>query len=152
MLVSPVRASRSMSSIFVANGIVAFSFWSPSRGPTSTIRTWLLNEGGRASVAVANPRRERSCVRRRDRRNSGVSATIFESVHPTSRFRELFEAVDVFRHERSEGGLSHTIGIGKTASRAILNPNPVQLSDPFLVLCSLDVTRCICRAKVWVVN
>lgn len=41
MAETPVLASRSMSSIFVASGIVFFSFCSPSRGPTSTSLTLL---------------------------------------------------------------------------------------------------------------
>ena len=40
MVVKPVLASLSISSILVANGIVFFSFCNPSRGPTSTMRTW----------------------------------------------------------------------------------------------------------------
>lgn len=39
ILRSPVIASRCISSIFVFRVIVAFSFCSPSLGPTSTIRT-----------------------------------------------------------------------------------------------------------------
>jgi len=39
MVRTPVFASLSTSSIFVANEIDAFSFWRPSLGPTSTIRT-----------------------------------------------------------------------------------------------------------------
>ena len=39
ILRSPVIASRCISSIFVFRAIVAFSFCSPSLGPTSTIRT-----------------------------------------------------------------------------------------------------------------
>src|SRR5688572_14936662 len=35
----PVADSRSISSIFAAVGTIAFSFCSPSRGPTSTMRT-----------------------------------------------------------------------------------------------------------------
>lgn len=38
-----------MSSIFVFRGIDFFSFCNPSRGPTSTMRTW--SEVNRASVA-----------------------------------------------------------------------------------------------------
>lgn len=40
MVVNPVLASLSTSSILVARGTVCFSFCSPSRGPTSTMRTW----------------------------------------------------------------------------------------------------------------
>lgn len=39
MLRTPVRDNRLMSSIFVLSGIDLFSFCSPSRGPTSTMRT-----------------------------------------------------------------------------------------------------------------
>jgi hypothetical protein len=51
IVVSPVFASLSTSSIFVANDIVCLSFCSPSRGPTSTMRTvseWL--EAAEANV------------------------------------------------------------------------------------------------------
>lgn len=50
MVVKPVLASLSTSSILVANGIVFFSFCSPSRGPTSTMRTW----SARLEAAEAN--------------------------------------------------------------------------------------------------
>jgi hypothetical protein len=50
IVVKPVRASLSTSSIFVANGTVSFSFCSPSLGPTSTMRTW----SGRLFAAEAN--------------------------------------------------------------------------------------------------
>src|SRR3954447_22707898 len=36
---NPVSDSRSISSTLTASGTMAFSFWSPSRGPTSTIFT-----------------------------------------------------------------------------------------------------------------
>src|SRR5688572_26491172 len=39
MLSRPVAVSRSISSIFAAVGTSVFSFCSPSRGPTSTMRT-----------------------------------------------------------------------------------------------------------------
>ena len=32
-----------MSSTFLLRSMIFFSFWSPSRGPTSTIRTWSAN-------------------------------------------------------------------------------------------------------------
>jgi hypothetical protein len=48
MVVTPVLASLRISSIFVSMGIDFFSFCSPSRGPTSTIRTW--SEANRDSV------------------------------------------------------------------------------------------------------
>jgi hypothetical protein len=40
MYSSPLCASLSTSSIFVATGIDCFSFCKPSLGPTSTMRTW----------------------------------------------------------------------------------------------------------------
>src|SRR5688500_12560572 len=39
MVRRPVAVSRSISSIFAAAGTSVFSFWRPSRGPTSTMRT-----------------------------------------------------------------------------------------------------------------
>jgi hypothetical protein len=50
IVVNPVFASLSTSSIFVARGIVCFSFCNPSRGPTSTMRTW----SARLDAAEAN--------------------------------------------------------------------------------------------------
>jgi hypothetical protein len=50
---SPVAARRLISSILVAVGMLAFMFWSPSRGPTSRMRTVRL-------VEVAIPREQ--CV------------------------------------------------------------------------------------------
>lgn len=49
MVVTPVFANFSMSCSFVSSGIDFFSFCRPSRGPTSTMRTW--SEVSRASVA-----------------------------------------------------------------------------------------------------
>lgn len=40
MVLSPVAASLLTRSILVSGEIEDFSFWSPSRGPTSTILTW----------------------------------------------------------------------------------------------------------------
>ena len=40
MCVTPVLASRLMSSILVCSGMDFFSFCRPSRGPTSTMRAW----------------------------------------------------------------------------------------------------------------
>lgn len=45
MCVTPVLASRLMSSILVCRGIDFFSFCSPSRGPTSTMRAWSAERG-----------------------------------------------------------------------------------------------------------
>lgn len=53
MVAKPVPASLSTNSIFVARGTVCFSFCSPSRGPTSTMRTWSV----RLAAAEANVRR-----------------------------------------------------------------------------------------------
>lgn len=49
MVVTPVLASRSINSSFVFIGMDFFSFCSPSRAPTSTMRTW--SEVNRDSVA-----------------------------------------------------------------------------------------------------
>lgn len=57
MIVRPVLASLSISSILVSSGIVFFSFCRPSRGPTSTILTRFLKEAccwHGASVVVTN--------------------------------------------------------------------------------------------------
>ena len=43
IVLRPVAASLLTRSIFVSGEIEDFSFWSPSRGPTSTIRTWSAN-------------------------------------------------------------------------------------------------------------
>jgi hypothetical protein len=58
MVVTPVLANLSISSIFVSSAIVFFSFWSPSRGPTSTILTRLSKVccAADGSVAVAKVR------------------------------------------------------------------------------------------------
>lgn len=53
MVVKPVFASLSTKSIFVASGTVCFSFCNPSRGPTSTMRTW----SARLEAAEAKARR-----------------------------------------------------------------------------------------------
>lgn len=53
----PVLARRSMSSIFVSSVMIFFSFWRPSRGPTSTSLTRLSRE----VLAVAKPRRRGTC-------------------------------------------------------------------------------------------
>lgn len=62
MVETPVFASLSINSIFVAKGIVIFSFCKPSRGPTSTSLT-RLSEIGCWVLAVAKP----LCRRRGDR-------------------------------------------------------------------------------------
>lgn len=49
MVVTPVLANLWISSILVSIGMDFFSFCSPSRGPTSTMRTW--SEANRDSVA-----------------------------------------------------------------------------------------------------
>lgn len=54
MLVNPVLANRSISSILVASEMIFFSFCSPSRAPTSTILT-RLSDDVCARPAVANP-------------------------------------------------------------------------------------------------
>lgn len=66
MVETPVRASLSISSIFVARGIVFFSFCRPSRGPTSTSLTRLSYEV--PALAVAKPLCQRSCPERRHAR------------------------------------------------------------------------------------
>jgi hypothetical protein len=61
MVDTPVRANRSINSIFVASGIAFFSFWRPSRGPTSTSLTRLSDD---VVLAVANPLCQRNWGRR----------------------------------------------------------------------------------------
>lgn len=56
MVVRPVRASLLTKSIFVSAGMLLFSFWSPSLGPTSMILTW----SARGRGDMENDRRE-SC-------------------------------------------------------------------------------------------
>lgn len=43
MILRPLFASLLTSSIFVSADMLVFSFCSPSRGPTSTIRIWSAN-------------------------------------------------------------------------------------------------------------
>lgn len=56
MVWSPVLASRRTSSILVSTEMLLFSFCKPSRGPTSTMRTW----SARLRLDVASERFE-SC-------------------------------------------------------------------------------------------
>lgn len=85
MVVSPVLASFSIKSIFVASGIDFVSFCSPSRGPTSTILTRLSNCccccWPAASVAVANPLKHRGEVLRRTCRVIGLRDFILVERH-----------------------------------------------------------------------
>lgn len=65
MVVTPVLASRSINSSLVCIGIDFFSFCSPSRAPTSTMRTW--SDVNRDSVAKR--RVERGARMAEERRN-----------------------------------------------------------------------------------
>ena len=51
---SPVRASRSTSRTFSAVGMTSGSFWKPSRGPTSRIRT-ACGSAARAAHDIERP-------------------------------------------------------------------------------------------------
>ena len=50
MFFRPASVRRSTSSIFTSAGISCFSFCSPSRGPTSTMLTWVGREAMAFSV------------------------------------------------------------------------------------------------------
>ncbi len=82
MVVTPVLANLCIRSSFVLSCIAFFSFWSPSRGPTSTIRTRVSGAGRGVSVAVAKLRKLRRVVRRRARRAIGaIIAMALQNYH-----------------------------------------------------------------------
>jgi hypothetical protein len=72
MEVSPAAARRAIKSILVAVGTIAFSFCSPSRGPTSTMRTRLgMPGGGGGVVEKGDARVERHLANRVAREGAG---------------------------------------------------------------------------------
>ena len=56
----PASASLLMSSTLISVGMMDFSFWSPSRGPTSTIRTTDSDLEGSGEVGFVVTRHRRS--------------------------------------------------------------------------------------------
>ena len=63
----PVDANRLTSSILVSAGMLLFSFCSPSRGPTSMIRTW----SARTRLELVKVRFERCLYARRPKKLGG---------------------------------------------------------------------------------
>ena len=82
MVVTPVLASRSINSSFVFIGMDFFSFCSPSRAPTSTMRTW--SEVNRDSVAK---RRAEYEERRAENKLNLGRAVIMVKVRPICMIR-----------------------------------------------------------------
>lgn len=106
MVVSPVFASLSIRSILVASGMAVFSFWRPSRGPTSTILTRLSKVRvcwPGASDAVARDRRHRGELLRSTRLVIGLKHFIVERQASTRLAREGCH-LGGGRNGRKEGG------------------------------------------------
>jgi hypothetical protein len=91
MVSIPVAASRLTSSILVSTGMLVFSFCRPSRGPTSTMRTWSLATYARGEMEkVRRPAGRRWCARRWRMRDVMVGSWQRESEYVRVRARGTY--------------------------------------------------------------